>query len=338
MPANCNLRSSYNMASETEPLLQDSPDMTQYPTMFDPSSLVRKGFCPVHSGTPLLQSHSLYYEQHGTGENHVLLINGLNTNSFAWDFLVRSLALRYSVLVFDNRGCGYSGYPAGRYTTSGMAEDIILLLDYIGWTASRQINVVGVSLGGMIAQELALRIGNRIASLTLGVTTPGGMPWNNLPPFRGIRALTTLLMIADPKKKVPTVLKMLYPAAWLDEIAVDDPQQRTNRQVQTEAYLRRISFSPKQRIIGHVSQLAAGFTHYVSPERLRQISETIPKVVILCGDEDWLVDVQHSRDLKACMPAAEFVQWKNTGHGFHSQRPVKFRDFLIRIFDEAQAS
>lgn len=80
---------------------------------------------------------------------------------------MRSLAPKYSVLVFDNRGVGYSGYPTGRYTcvaltlgkmltdfsrTSGMAEDIIVLLDHLGWTASRQINVVGVSLGGMIAQ------------------------------------------------------------------------------------------------------------------------------------------------------------------------------------------
>jgi pimeloyl-ACP methyl ester carboxylesterase len=58
----------------------------------------------------------------------------------------------YSLLVFDNRGCGYSGYPTGRYTTSGMAEDIIVLLDHLGWTTLRQIHVVGVSLGGMIAQ------------------------------------------------------------------------------------------------------------------------------------------------------------------------------------------
>ncbi|KAJ7606179.1 Alpha/Beta hydrolase protein [Mycena polygramma] len=308
--------------------------MAQYPTMFDPSSLVRKGFCPVHSGTPPLESHSLYYEQHGTGNKHVLLINGLNTNSFAWDFQVRSLAPMYSVLVFDNRGCGYSGYPTGRYTTSGMAEDIIVLLDYIGWTALRQIHVVGSSLGGMIAQELALRISSRIASLTLCVTTPGGMPWQNLPPLRGIRCLTTLLMTKEPTKKAPTVMKMLYPSAWIDEVAVNDPPQRTNRQVQTEAYLRRVLFSPKQQIIGHISQLLAGLTHRVSPDRLRQISETVPKVVILCGDEDNLIDPQHSKDLKASMPAAEFIEWENTGHGFQSQRPEKFRDLLIRIFHE----
>ncbi|KAJ7108611.1 alpha beta-hydrolase [Mycena epipterygia] len=320
---------------DSEPLLQDSTDMSKYPTMFDPSSLVRKGFCPVRSGTPPLETHSLYYEQHGTGEKHVLLINGLNANSFGWDFQVRNLAPEYSVLVFDNRGCGYSGYPSGRYTTSGMAEDILVLLDHIGWTARRQIHVAGTSLGGMVAQELASRIPERIASLVLCVTTAGGMPWQNLPPWEGIRYLTTLLMTKDPEKKAPTVMKMLYPSTWLDAKATDDLHQRSNRAVQTELYLRRVVFSPKQRIIGHVSQLAAALTHRVSADRLRQISEAVPKIVILCGDQDSLVDLQHSRDLKACIPGAEFVQWKETGHGIQSQRCAEFRDLLIRVFHGA---
>ncbi|KAJ7761133.1 alpha beta-hydrolase [Mycena metata] len=326
------------MAPESDPLLQETIDMSQYPTMFDPSSLVRKGFCPVHNNSghgPARPTHSLYYEQHGTGSKRVVLINGLNTNSFGWDFQVRSLAPVCSVLVFDNRGVGYSGYPTGRYTTSGMAEDILVLLEHIGWTAARQLHVVGVSLGGMIAQELALRISDRIASLTLCVTTPGGMPWQNLPPFQGIKSLTTLLFTKEPADKVPTVLNMLYPSSWLDEPAVDDERQRSNREVQSELYLRRVLLSPKQRLTGHVSQLLAALTHHVPPAPLRCLSTTIPKIVILCGDQDHLVDLRHSRALKACMPEAEFVQWKNTGHGIHSQRRREFHELMVRVFDEA---
>jgi pimeloyl-ACP methyl ester carboxylesterase len=81
-----------------------------------------------------------------------------------------------------------------------MAEDVIALLGYIGWTARRDLHVVGASLGGMIAlgekrpnpsrpfvltresTELASRIPERIASLALVVTTAGGWPWSNLPP------------------------------------------------------------------------------------------------------------------------------------------------------------
>jgi hypothetical protein len=87
-----------------------------------------------------------------------------------------------------------------------MAEDIICLLDYLGWTADRELNIIGISLGGMIAQgsvnfltsvpvrfyerankifiELAYRISNRISSLFLAVTTPGGHIWGNFPPVR----------------------------------------------------------------------------------------------------------------------------------------------------------
>jgi pimeloyl-ACP methyl ester carboxylesterase len=66
-----------------------------------------------------------------------------------------------------------------------MAEDVIVLLDHIGWTEQRQVHVVGVSMGGMVAQELATRIPGRIASLLLSVTSAGGRVWNNLPPVSG---------------------------------------------------------------------------------------------------------------------------------------------------------
>ena len=86
-----------------------------------------------------------------------------------------------------------------------MAEDVICLLDNLGWTSERELNIVGISLGGMIAQgvseqrrkthpkvhilsyiELAHRIPKRIASLVLAVTTPGGHFWNNFPPVRSV--------------------------------------------------------------------------------------------------------------------------------------------------------
>ena len=59
---------------------------------------------------------------------------------------------KHQVLVFDNRGAGNSGTPRGPYTTSAMAEDVIALLDFLGWTERRGIHIVGISLGGMIAQ------------------------------------------------------------------------------------------------------------------------------------------------------------------------------------------
>lgn len=63
-------------------------------------------------------------------------------------------AEKYTTLVFDNRGMGESGKPLLRYTTSEMARDLVELLDHVGWTEDRSVHVVGISMGGMIAQEL----------------------------------------------------------------------------------------------------------------------------------------------------------------------------------------
>lgn len=107
------------------------------PTIFDPATCVRKGLCPVsqirNKGDPF-ESHSLYYEQHGSGPEKVLFIMGfgsveqlgistdlvssLNSSSFSWQSQVEDLATskQYSLLVFDNRGVGNSSSPRGPYT------------------------------------------------------------------------------------------------------------------------------------------------------------------------------------------------------------------------------
>ena len=64
---------------------------------------------------------------------------------------------KYTCLIFDNRGMGESDKPTMLYSTSEMAKDTIELLDHVGWTAQRQTHVVGISMGGMIAQELVNR-------------------------------------------------------------------------------------------------------------------------------------------------------------------------------------
>ncbi|KAG6874020.1 hypothetical protein C0995_007977 [Termitomyces sp. Mi166 len=313
------------------------------PTAFDASTCVRKGLCPVtklrDQGPELIESHSLYYEQHGRGTKYkVVLIMGLNSSSFSWGSQVAHFghSTEHTVLVFDNRGVGNSGYPRGPYTTAGMAEDVIALLDFLGWTEERDLHVVGISLGGMIAQELAARIPNRIASLILAVTTPGGKPWNNFPPWAGLASLTRLLFTQDPAKKAGIVSEMLFPKSWLDLKAEDDPAGKTNHQVQNEGFIRRVTIAQPQRFIGHISQMAAALTHHCIPDRLRFISSSIPKVVILTGDIDNLVSPAHSLELKASMAEAEYIQWAETGHGIHIQRKNQFNELLERVFREGQ--
>ena len=92
--------------------------------------------------------------------------HGQNTNS--------DQSNKYSCLIFDNRGMGESDKPLVRYSTSEMAKDTLDLVDHIGWTSHRQLHVIGVSLGGMIAQELVrlLRWWSRMFPLIFSIGFP----------------------------------------------------------------------------------------------------------------------------------------------------------------------
>jgi hypothetical protein len=171
----------------------------QWLSIHDPATCTRKGLCPVKkklrgrgqesdSPTP---SHSLYFEQHGTGPIKVVAIVGLNDSCNACDAQVKYFGRlpQYSFLVFDNRGAGNSDTPRGPYSTEGMAEDVVVLLDFLGWTETRSLHLVGFSLGGMIAQQLSYRIPERFISLTLGTTTAGGFPLCNIPPWIGLEGM-----------------------------------------------------------------------------------------------------------------------------------------------------
>ncbi|CDO70743.1 hypothetical protein BN946_scf184798.g58 [Trametes cinnabarina] len=312
-----------------------SPPNSELPkTIFDPATCVRKGLCPVtqirKQGEPL-ESHSLYFEVHGSGPEKVVFIMGLNSSSSGWLPQVEHFARKpeYSVLVFDNRGVGNSGTPRGPYSTSGMADDVVVLLDYIGWKEPRQIHVVGVSLGGMIAQELAKKIPERIVSLTLVVTKPGRRRWFELAPLAGVKGLAKSMMISDPEQKIPIVLDMIFPKEWLDSKRDGDSQGRTNREIEYE-------FTRPPTFLGAISQMVAAITHYTSPDKLREISSTIPKVTIVTGDTDNLVDPSNSFLLKKHMPEAELIVRKGAGHGITMQYKEWFNDLLERVFKEGR--
>lgn len=101
---------------------------------------------------------SISYEIHGNGPVKTVWIMGLNGPKIAWHRQTKHFGHdngdKYSVLILDNRGVGHSHKPVRRYSTTGMAHDLLEVLDHVGWTEERSLHVVGLSMGGMIAQEL----------------------------------------------------------------------------------------------------------------------------------------------------------------------------------------
>lgn len=83
--------------------------------------------------------------------------------------------------------------------------------------------------------------------------------------------------------------------------------------------------------------MAAGLTHRVSGDRLREISRLIPKVVIVTGDEDHLVDPRRSKFIKANMPEAELIEFSGTGHGIQIQRAKELNEIIGRAIREGRS-
>jgi pimeloyl-ACP methyl ester carboxylesterase len=112
----------------------------------------------------------LYYETRGAGEP-LLLVMGRASDHHGWGAVPGDFATRWQVIVYDHRGTGQSDKPESPpYTTRGFAQDAVGLLDQLG---IERAHVYGISMGGMVAQWLAIEHGTRVGALVLGCTSPG---------------------------------------------------------------------------------------------------------------------------------------------------------------------
>ncbi|CAD6582084.1 MAG: hypothetical protein CYPHOPRED_001833 [Cyphobasidiales sp. Tagirdzhanova-0007] len=232
----------------------------------------------------------------------------------------------------DNRGVGNSDTPWGLYSTSEMAKEVLELLDMVGWTQQGSLHAVGVSMGGMIAQELALLIPERIVSLTLISSTAGNKP---AAPLTGLLMFAKLFFVRDTQSMMKIVIAGLYPEHYLEAPDVKGSDGK-NRDRLEKDFIYRYGVTRRQSLSGRVFQTAAAIGHRVSPEKLLELDRDLSKIAIITGDLDGIVNPQRSRDLHGFLPHSEFILFEGGGHALPSQYSDRLNTTIERIIEEGK--
>ncbi|MBM4320305.1 MAG: alpha/beta fold hydrolase [Deltaproteobacteria bacterium] len=253
----------------------------------------------------------LRYRVTGAGPP-LLLIRGLGRSLDYWGELEPLLAADFTVIAFDNRGVGGSDVTLPPYTTSQLADDAARLLLRLGIA---QTHVFGLSLGGMIAQMLALRHPYRLRRLVLGCSTPG----RRLGPPIGWRAASSLLASSLlPRARAQRLLASI----------ILSPGHVKRHPETLEQWAELADRWPVRRS-GFLGQLAAAFLHD-GGEALRRIH--VP-TLLLHGTEDRLVPLASSLRLKELIPGSKLEAIPGTGHDFVAEQPERtarlLRGFLL---------
>src|SRR4051794_28460475 len=152
----------------------------------------------------------LFHQRRGAGEP-LLLIQGMSGTHLSWgEQFVGDLERDFDVVAYDHRGIGRSDRVDDPFSIADLAEDAAGLLDALGWETA---HVMGISMGGMVAQELALRHPERIRTLTLGCTYCGG-PGSSLSPQDTLQKLSAGMMSGDRELAIRTGFEVNVSAAF----------------------------------------------------------------------------------------------------------------------------
>jgi pimeloyl-ACP methyl ester carboxylesterase len=252
------------------------------------------------------------YETYGAGEP-LLLIMGFGAPGAAWLPFLPMLP-GFKCIYYDNRGTGSSDAPADGYTIAQMADDASNLLDSIGIRSAR---VFGVSMGGMIAQELTLRHPEQVEKAVLGCTTAGG-PHAVRPSDERINQLIEG-MEAVQSENFEAALDLMMPLLFPEDFIANHPELR-----QLMMAGLKMAPPPRREVLERTRVGALDFEAY---DRLPQIK---CPVLVVHGDQDALVPVENAALIKDRIPQAELFIIPGAGHSFAAIDPVGIHQRIVQ--------
>jgi 3-oxoadipate enol-lactonase len=256
---------------------------------------------------------ALAYDVRGRG-SPLVMIQGVGIGRWGWEPVADRLARRFQVVTIDNRGIGASDAPPGHYSTRMMADDVLAVLDDAG---VHRASVVGTSLGGMLAQELALAHPERVDRLVLVATIPGG------PRSRPMPLPTTYLFAWAPLMTSQAKLQQFVHTTLGPETV------RRRPKVAHRLAARKLAHPQSQH--AWRAQTEAGML-FNPLGRQRRITQ--PTLVVQ-GTADQVVDSGNAEVLAGLVPDARLQRFHGAGHLLYWEQPKRFARVVTDFLDPA---
>jgi len=252
----------------------------------------------------------LRYQRVGTGPP-VMLIQGVGVGLHGWQPQIEGLADRFTLISFDNRGIGGSTCKPGPLSIAAMARDALAVLDAEGITDA---HIAGHSMGGTIAQEIALTAPERVRSLALLCTFARGAQ---------ATALTATLLWTGLRTRIGS--RAMRRNAFLELVMPASALASANRVEMARALGDLFGHDLADQAPITMAQLRATRAH----DRLAELARlaAIPTLVVL-AEHDRIARARFGRMLAAAIPGASLVELPDAGHGVPIHQPARINELL----------
>lgn len=283
-----------------------------------------------NSGKVEVNDINIYYEIHGEGEP-LLLIEGLGYSSWMWFSQIPAFSREYKVIVFDNRGVGNTDKPDSEYTIETMADDAAGFLKALGLDSA---HVLGVSMGGFIAQELALRYPDMVRSLVLVSTSFGAKVsmhrgsnhlrdnfvklWGLMPAVLEFSNSSVPLPLINsfgltPKEKIRYGLSLAFTPEYFNSHT-----EEVDRIVDLRLANRQPYYAWKRQFMAGMNFDATDRVHLIKAPTL-----------VITGSEDRVVPPERSKRLAEEIPNSRFITLEGTGHLLFIEKAEEFNKIIL---------